>query len=473
MPSYNVTRATLEQREKGSFAIVTKCLRLVTELTEKVNPKPKLEGECHPGDEGGGNKGEGGGGKGLSVPLAAAFLVSEMSGSGVFALPKALANTGWWGLLLMLVLCVAVGFSGTRLALCWMILEEQWEEYRSPCRRPYPAIAYRALGRPGSYLTVVAQQVTLVGVCTVLLLLAAQLLESLTGFAFQDLGGQCSCIIILGIAVIPATWLATPKDFWPASVVAVVVMICQCLAVMVKVVLQGAVGPPEKRYSQPSFSSFFLGFGTILFSFGGAATFPTIQNDMKNRSKFPQSVVITFIVLLLLYGSLSAIGYGFLGTEITTNILLDISGPEITVIRSFTFVHLIFAFIILFNPVAQFLEDCLGVPREFGWRRCCLRSSIVVLEVLLGLAIPDFGAILNLVGGSTIAFMSFVLPPICYLRLCDSRDESGNPRRQVGLIERSVLIGVLILGVIGGVVTTYTASSAIVSPGALQRSCFN
>ena len=41
--------------------------------------------------------------------------------------------------------------------------------------------------------------------------------------------------------------------------------------------------------------NFFLGFGAVLFSFGGASTFPTIQNDMREPRKFPTSVIIAYI----------------------------------------------------------------------------------------------------------------------------------------------------------------------------------
>ena len=46
--------------------------------------------------------------------------------------------------------------------------------------------------------------------------------------------------------------------------------------------------------TQPSFLSISLGFGTILFVFGGISAFPTIQNDMKEQHKFPQSVFLAY-----------------------------------------------------------------------------------------------------------------------------------------------------------------------------------
>ena len=46
---------------------------------------------------------------------------------------------------------------------------------------------------------------------------------------------------------------------------------------------------------KPTFYTFMLAFGTIIFSFGGSGTFPTIQQDMKKSHKFPITVLISYI----------------------------------------------------------------------------------------------------------------------------------------------------------------------------------
>ncbi|XP_042857114.1 amino acid transporter AVT1J-like [Penaeus japonicus] len=411
-------------------------------------------------------------GRCLSVPLAAAFLVAEMSGSGVLALPKAIANTGWAGLPLMVLLCACVGFAGTRLAICWVLLEDKWPEYRQPCRRPYPAIAYRAFGTVGSLICTAAQQATLLGVSTVFLLLAAQLLSALAQPLLSS-ATLCSCLFVVGGVLVPATWLGTPKDFWPASVAAVIVTVLACTVVVVEVARSPVPPADPPVYGSPTFTSFFLGFGTIVFSLGGAATFPTVQNDMKERSKFVYSVAIAFTVLLVLYMPVSGVGYGVLGQAVSDNILLSVSGTAVTATRAMIFSHLLFVFVIIFNPVAQGLEEALAVPREFGWQRCCVRTLLLALIVLMAVSVPDFGKILNLIGGSSVTIESFVLPPLCYLKLCSTKDDQGKPYRSVGFAESAVLISVVITGVCAGVITTYTAASAIATPGSLGQSCFS
>ena len=105
---------------------------------------------------------------GLGVITAAVFLAGEMAGSGVLAIPSAMVGTGnnflkklreitsyrlyflgWAGVALITLFCMNAAFSGTRLGLCWVMLEERYEEFRREIRDPYPSIGEKAVGRWG------------------------------------------------------------------------------------------------------------------------------------------------------------------------------------------------------------------------------------------------------------------------------------------------------------------------------------
>ena len=47
---------------------------------------------------------------------------------------------------------INAGFSGTRLGLCWVMLEERYTEFKGEVRDPYPAIAEKAIGRVSNYV---------------------------------------------------------------------------------------------------------------------------------------------------------------------------------------------------------------------------------------------------------------------------------------------------------------------------------
>lgn len=76
------------------------------------------------------------------------------------------------------------------------------------------------------------------------------------------------------------------------SVLALVAAVAAVLVVIIKILVETPV--EEATYASPTAHSLFLGLGTIMFSFGGAVVFPTIQNDMSDRSKFPLAIMISF-----------------------------------------------------------------------------------------------------------------------------------------------------------------------------------
>lgn len=416
------------------------------------------------------NGGEGRARRGLTMMLGAIFLVGEMAGAGVLNLPKAMVNTGWVGVPLIIVLCAGVAYSGTRLAECWVLLEERWPEYRVPCRRPYPAIAYRALGTVGQFVTEVALNVTLFGASTVFLLLATQMVHSIADPLIELTA--CEWTLIIGGILTPLTWMGTPKDFWPASILAMAATFLACLVVMVKVVMEKPFfGPPH--FPSPTFSSFFLGFGSILFALGGASIFPTVQNDMRDRSQFGSSVIVAFLTLLALYLPLMTICYGLLGSNVKDNILMNVSGVVVTLVNALIFVHFVFALTIVVNPVMQTLEGLLNLPNKFGPKRCIARSCVMAVIILTGLAVPDFGKILDLIGGSSVTLMSFILPPLCYIRLCNAELTAGVKHRDLARWERILLITIIVVGAVGGVASTYSALKEILGPKAFSHNCFS
>ncbi len=86
---------------------------------------------------------------GLGIVTAAIFLAGEMAGTGVLALPAAMIGTGWAGLMLIVLFTLNACYSGTRLGMCWVILEERYPEFKGIIRDPYPTIGEKAVGRWG------------------------------------------------------------------------------------------------------------------------------------------------------------------------------------------------------------------------------------------------------------------------------------------------------------------------------------
>ena len=69
---------------------------------------------------------------------------------------------------------------------------------------------------------------------------------------------------------------------------------------------------------------------------------------------------------------------------------------------------------------------------EFHWKRCVLRTTILLAVLFVAETIPHFGAVLDLVGGSTVTFLTFVAPSLFYL--CLTRNKGDWPERYIYLV---------------------------------------
>lgn len=67
-----------------------------------------------------------------------------------------------------------------------------------------------------------------------------------------------------------------------------------CLLFFMQIVIDAHNKTGETEHVVHGFHDFFLAFGTLLFAFGGASTFPTIQNDMQNKKQFTGCILIAF-----------------------------------------------------------------------------------------------------------------------------------------------------------------------------------
>ncbi|KAK3879829.1 hypothetical protein Pcinc_015636 [Petrolisthes cinctipes] len=414
--------------------------------------------------------------KGLSVSLAAFFLVTQVVGGGFVVLPKALAHTGWIGVSIMVMFCLMVSYSGTRLATCWVILEERWpHRYSHRSTQPYVEIADTAFGKHGRCLGIFVVIVGSFGPNTVYLVLTASLLNSLVGEL-----STCEWVLVTAAVLLPFTWLGTPKDFWQVSVASGIVTTGVCLTILCEL-LKGSTTntlrhkhPPHHGHLTATPYTFVLGFATLLFSYGGARGFPTIQNDMEDRTQFWKSVVLGNVVILALYLPIAVTGYAILGHHVPSDILfsLDPHSPTTKAVIVLQILNLLGTYITGFNPTAQGCEDLLMVQKSFGWGRVGVRSGLVALQALVGLAVPLFDRIMTLFGASVVPLATLILPPLVYMKLINMNHEPHWPQRQLPLWEKVVLWELVSVGVLGGVVGTVSAVLDLLKLDTEKKSCF-
>ncbi|KAJ2954555.1 hypothetical protein O0L34_g2839 [Tuta absoluta] len=399
--------------------------------------------------------------EGLSWKQTALLVAGEMAGSGVLALPRALVRTGWVGVPIIILMCAIAAFSGKRLGDCWSIIEARDPQMRSRKRNPYAIIADQALGKTWSVIVSMAIIVTLFGASVVYLLLAAQIIQQVFLTLIPTVT-FCAWYLIVAIIMTPMLLYGTPKDFSYIGIVAFGSTVIACILYFIQ--MMNDIRPFVFRWGIHGFQEFFLAFGTIMFAFGGASTFPTIQNDMADRTKFSKSVNISFLAILALYLPIAIGGYAVYGESAGANVVTSLGATPLTLVGNvFMAIHLVSAFIILINPVCQEVEELYNVPRDSLAWRIGVRLSIMAGILFIGESIPRFYTILALVGGTSVALLTFILPAYCYISLINQAPVEGQaPIESPGWM-RMVCWEIIAVGVIGGIAATFSAVSAIFS----------
>ncbi|BFZ24661.1 hypothetical protein BsWGS_27700 [Bradybaena similaris] len=396
---------------------------------------------------------------GLTVLTTAVFAVGEMAGSGVLALPSALKGTGYIGILLNIMCALVSAYTGVLLGKSWLMVMHRYEEYKEPTRYPYPAIGQVTFGKPGRLIVSCAINITLFGVAVVFLLLASENIQSLVKSAGKDIS-FCYWLIIVAGALLPISWLGTPKDFWPIAVGAVAATSIACCVVVANIVKDGKESDIPAFHPNIDVTGFFMAFGTICFAFGGHPAFPTFQADMKNPEKFGRAIFISYMIVLLMYLPVAISGYKVYGINAKDNILESVShGPMLYTVQVLITLHLFCGFIIVVNPVCQDLEELLRIPKQFNIRRIINRTVMMALVLFVAESIPQFGAILSLIGGSTTTLLAYILPPIFYLKLCSMKGDWDTVTAP--LHEKVACIEIMAIGVVAGIAATYSAVSAL------------
>ncbi|CAJ0590942.1 unnamed protein product [Cylicocyclus nassatus] len=410
--------------------------------------------------------------RGLSWFVTGLFLVGDLAGGGLVALPTAMIQSEFYpGLGISVIMIAAVTYTAYVLGLSWNILLNTWPEYREHCRKPYPEIAKRAMGDVVRKIVSICIDITQFGIAVVYLLLSAKNIHDMIKTFSDTEFSYCFVVLILAVCLLPLTFLKSPQDFWWAVVIAMITTSCAVVLILIGASLDyglcsGYTGMPEYKTK-----NFFLALGTLLFAYGGHPAFPTIQHDMKNPSEFTKSVILAFTIMGVMYAPVCIMGYLTYHDAIRDSIIPSIQTTWIQqAVNILITLHCLLTLTIVFNPLNQEIEDLFNCPHHFGWQRVVIRTGIMVAVVFVAESIPNFGPLLDLFGGSTLTLTSVILPCLFYLYLnarqerekdLGKKDDTPATLNEVFRYNsrRTLIICIAIMGfgLVGGFAATFSA----------------
>ncbi|CEF59362.1 Amino acid transporter, transmembrane family-containing protein [Strongyloides ratti] len=354
---------------------------------------------------------------GLHWITTSLFIVADLAGGGVVAMPLAMVKSGLMaGLLIMIILFIVFTYTAHMLGQNWIRMCQNWPEYNEHCRKPYPEMALKSMGERSRTFTSFVINGMLFGVSIVYLLLASKIINDIVFSFIGNNVGSCIMLLIVASIMLPVTFLKSPQDFWWAIVVAMFTTLFAVIIIFSGTISDLKTCAPVANYPPFSIKNLFLSLGTFMFSFGGHAVFPTIQHDMKKPNKFTRSSIVAFILVLTMYIPVTVLGYMVYGDSVQDSIISSLQIPLLqNIANAFIAIHCILTLTIVINPLNQEVEHYLDIPHHFGWQRIGVRTFVMGIIVFTAETVPNFGPILNLIGGTCVTLTSALMPSFFYL----------------------------------------------------------
>ncbi|VDK82825.1 unnamed protein product, partial [Litomosoides sigmodontis] len=201
------------------------------------------------------------------------------------------------GIIIMILIAVTFCYTACTLSDNWIIMCNRWTLYAKHCRKPYPEMAYRAMGAGARSVCSSILNTVFFGVAVVFCLLSAYIINDfIVSIANYDIG-FCNVLLFVAIAIYPVTLLRSPQDFWWAVVLAMLTTLFAVTLILIGSWLDYGKCSGTVRDSKPiiHFDGTIASLGTYIFGFGGHIVFPSVQHDMKQPKHFTRSAILAYV----------------------------------------------------------------------------------------------------------------------------------------------------------------------------------
>ncbi|XP_051130607.1 amino acid transporter AVT1D-like isoform X2 [Andrographis paniculata] len=341
-----------------------------------------------------------------------------LSGIGILSTPYALKEGGWLSILLLFILGAITCYTGILLKRC---LDS------SSLLQTYPDIGQAAFGFGGRICISAILYIELYSTCVEYLIMMSDNLSANSPNLHMDVAGlhldsYQICAVISTLVILPTVWLRNLGLLSYISVggIATLILVAFCL-LWVGVTSEVGFHASGKALNLTRLP---IAVGIFSFCYGSHSVFPNIYSSMKEPSKFPSVLIISFLAAGLLYAGVAVCGLLMFGEDTDTQFTLNL--PENLIaskVAAWAVVIIpVTKFGFTITPVALGLEELLPAAKHGSYfANLLIRTCLVVSTLLVALTVPYFGSVMALIGSFLVMVMSIILPCACYMRLVQER----------------------------------------------------
>jgi vesicular inhibitory amino acid transporter len=200
-----------------------------------------------------------------------------------------------------------------------------------------------------------------------------------------------------------------------------------------------------------------VAIGIFGFGFSGHAVLPSIYSSMKEPSKFPLVLLISFGFCVFFYIVVAICGYSMFGeaiqSQFTLNMPQQYTASKIAVWTAVVVPMTKYA--LALTPIVLGLEE-LMLPsekmRSYGVS-IFIKTILVLSTLVVALTFPFFAIMGALMGSFLAMLVDFIFPCLCYLSILKGRLS----KTQIG-----ICVFIIISGIVSGCCGTYSAIGRLV-----------
>lgn len=356
---------------------------------------------------------------------ALTLLIGTIIGVGVFALPYAFNQAGFWlGALELLVLTAAVLF--VHLSYGDVVVA-------TPGNHQLPGYAKKYLGRYAGFLTSVSAVFGLGGSLIAYVLLGSVFLSQLLN---PFLGGYAMSAALLIFFLIGLVTL------WYDNVISTEiegVFTALLLILMVGLII---IGLRAGSFTLPAihWEKAALPYGIILFSLAGASVIPRVKTAIGGGTGFGTVIVLGTLIPAVLYFffALAVLtGSSTVSKDAIAGLAAGLGSPVLYLGSAIGFLATITSFIGVGLTFREFLSFDLKVSRRVAWF-----SAAVVPFLFVLFGVSDFIRLIGLIGAFSVGLDSIVIAKI-WQKLPEVRLLKFFPRQFAYLLSVFFLLGII------------------------------
>ncbi|CAN6818609.1 unnamed protein product [Brassica oleracea] len=386
-----------------------------------------------------------------SFPQSILNGINILCGVSLLTMPYAVKEGGWLGLIILFFFGIITCYTGILLKRC---LES------SPDIHTYPDIGQAAFGFSGRLIVSILLYMELYACCVEYIIMMSDNLSRFFPSVSLNVAGvsiDSSQIFAIATAliVLPTVWLRDLSllSYLSAGGVFSSILLALCLFWVGSV---DGVGFHSGGQAL-DLSNLPVAIGIFGFGFSGHAVFPNIYSSMKDPSKFPLVLIISFGFCVVFYIAVAVCGYIMFGEAIQSQFTLSMP-QQFTSSKIAVWTAVITPmtkYALTLTPIVLSLEELMPSSEKMRSNGVSmfLRTILVLSTLVVALAFPFFAIMGALMGSFLSMLLAFILPCLCYLSIL---------RGRLSKIQMGVCVLIIIAGIVSGCCGTYSAIGKLV-----------